>query len=50
VVSQVVLTNDEAYDLVLAIASGVLDTVEAIATLLRDATAPRAQFARGADP
>lgn len=34
------LTNDAAYDLVISIASGQLDTVEDIAAILRDATAP----------
>jgi death-on-curing protein len=34
------LTNDEAYDLVMAIAGGVLDDVETIAAHLADATRP----------
>lgn len=34
------LTNDAAYDLVMSIASGQLDTAEGIAAILRDATAP----------
>ncbi len=34
------LTNDEAYDLVMAIASGALDDVDAIAERLADATRP----------
>jgi death on curing protein len=34
------LTNDAAYDLVMSIASGQLDTAEDIAAILRDATAP----------
>jgi death-on-curing protein len=35
------LTNDEAYDLVIAIADGRLDTVDDIAARLRTATSPR---------
>jgi death-on-curing protein len=35
------LTNDEAYDLVISIATGELDTTDAIAAVLRDATRPR---------
>lgn len=35
------LTNDEAYDLVIAVASGVLDDVEDIAERLAHATEPR---------
>ena len=35
------LTNDEAYDLVISIATGQLDTTDAIAAVLRDATQPR---------
>jgi death on curing protein len=35
------LTNDDAYDLVIAVASGQLDTVEEIAAALRPATTPR---------
>jgi death-on-curing protein len=35
------LTNDEAYDLVISVATGELDTVDAIATVLRNATQPR---------
>ena len=36
------LTNDEAYDLVIAVAAGKLDSVEEIAAVLVNATAPRA--------
>jgi len=36
------LTNDGAYDLVIAVAAGQLDSVEAIAAGLAGATAPRA--------
>jgi death-on-curing protein len=36
------LTNDEAYDLVIAVAAGKLDTVDEIAAVLVNATAPRA--------
>jgi len=35
------LTNDAAYDLVISVASGKLDTVEEIAAVLRTATQPR---------
>jgi death-on-curing protein len=35
------LTNDAAYDLVISVASGQLDTVEEIAAALRPATNPR---------
>lgn len=35
------LTNDEAYDLVIAVASGELDDLEAIADSLRTGTQPR---------
>ena len=35
------LTNDAAYDLVIAVASGQLDTVDEIAAALRPATRPR---------
>ena len=35
------LTNDGAYDLVISVASGKLDTVEEIAAVLRPATRPR---------
>jgi len=35
------LTNDAAYDLVISVASGQLDTVEEIAAALRPATRPR---------
>jgi death-on-curing protein len=35
------LTNDDAYELVMSIASGQLDTVEEIAAILQDATRPR---------
>jgi death on curing protein len=34
------LTNDQAYDLVIAVAEGALDTVEEIAARLTDATQP----------
>jgi death-on-curing protein len=34
------LTNDEAYDLVMAVASGQLDTVDEIAAVLAQATRP----------
>ncbi|MEX5718567.1 type II toxin-antitoxin system death-on-curing family toxin [Geodermatophilus maliterrae] len=37
---QLTLSNDEAYELVMAIASGQLDDVASIAGLLRDGTAP----------
>jgi death on curing protein len=36
------LTNDGAYDLVIAVATGQLDSVEEIAALLAGATEPRA--------
>jgi death on curing protein len=35
------LTNDEAYDLVMSVAEGRLDTVDAIAAILQPATQPR---------
>jgi death-on-curing protein len=35
------LTNDEAYDLVMKVAAGDLDTVDDIATILQHATEPR---------
>ena len=35
------LTNDEAYDLVVKVASGQLDTVDDIAALIQSATQPR---------
>lgn len=35
------LTNDEAYDLVIAVATGELDDIPPIAERLRDATVPR---------
>ena len=35
------LTNDEAYDLIIRVASGELDAVESIATVLSASTAPR---------
>ncbi|HEY2507618.1 MAG TPA: type II toxin-antitoxin system death-on-curing family toxin [Streptosporangiaceae bacterium] len=35
------LTNDAAYELIMAVASGELDSVEAIAKVLVTATAPR---------
>ena len=35
------LTNDEAYDLVMSVAAGQLDEVDAIAAILRNATQPR---------
>jgi death-on-curing protein len=35
------LTNDETYGLVMAVAAGQLDAVDAIAAVLRNATAPR---------
>jgi death-on-curing protein len=34
------LTNDEAYDLVMSVASGQLDTVDVIAAVLQASTAP----------
>lgn len=36
------VTNDQAYDLVMSVASGELDTVDGIAAVLRPATWPRA--------
>lgn len=38
---RVILTNDQAYDLVIAVATGQLDQVEQIADALASATAPR---------
>jgi death on curing protein len=35
------LTNDEAYNLVISVAAGQLDAVDAIAAILRNATQPR---------
>ena len=35
------LTNDEAYNLVMSVAAGQLDTVDAIADVLQPATRPR---------
>jgi death-on-curing protein len=35
------LTNDEAYDLVMKVAAGALDTVDDIAAVLQHATEPR---------
>jgi death-on-curing protein len=35
------LTNDEAYDLIVAVATGTLDDVRSIADRLRDASEPR---------
>jgi death on curing protein len=35
------LTNDEAYDLVMSVATGELDTADAIAAVLQHATQPR---------
>lgn len=35
------LTNDEAYDLVMSVAAGYLDNVDAIAAVLQRATQPR---------
>jgi death on curing protein len=35
------LTNDEAYDLVMSVATGELDTADDIAAILRPATRPR---------
>jgi len=35
------LTNDQAYDLVMSVAAGQLDTVDAIAAVLQNATQPR---------
>ena len=34
------MTNDAAYDLVIGVAAGSLDSVDEIATILRDATQP----------
>jgi death-on-curing protein len=39
---QLTFTNDEAYDLVVAVAQGELDDVAGIATILRGHTEPRA--------
>lgn len=39
--SRLTLTNDEAYDLTVAVATGALDDVDEIAALLRRALAPR---------
>jgi len=39
---QLTLTNDEAYDLVIAVATGRLDDVTSIANVLRANTEPRA--------
>lgn len=36
------LTNDQAYDLVMSVATGQLDMVDGIAAILRPATQPRA--------
>jgi death on curing protein len=41
------LTNDAAYDLVMAVAAGQLDTVDDIAAVLRTATEPRRSSTRG---
>ncbi len=38
---QVTMTNDDAYDLVMAVATGDIDDVSAIAAALRAATEPR---------
>jgi death-on-curing protein len=38
---RLILTNDAAYDLVSGVAAGQLDTVEAIAAVLRTRPAPR---------
>jgi death-on-curing protein len=35
------LTNDEAYDLVMSVPAGQLDTADGIAAILRPATRPR---------
>jgi len=35
------LTNDQAYDLVMSVAAGQLDTVDAITAVLQNATQPR---------
>ena len=37
------LTNDAAYDLIISVAAGHLDTVEAITAILQTATRPRRQ-------
>ena len=37
------LTNDEAYDLIIAVSTGELDEVSTIADRLRDGTADRTQ-------
>jgi death on curing protein len=37
------LTNDAAYDLIISVASGQLDTVDAIAAVLQTASGPRKQ-------
>jgi death-on-curing protein len=37
------LANDEAYDLVVAVAAGTVDDVSSIAAVLRSHTAPRAR-------
>jgi death on curing protein len=39
--SRLTLSNDEAYDLVIAVAAGELDDVHGIATRIRHATEPR---------
>lgn len=38
---RLILTNDQAYDLVIAVAAGTLDTVDDIANRLAEATEPR---------
>ena len=38
---RLILTNDQAYDLVMKVAAGELDQAEGIAAILQDATAPR---------
>jgi death on curing protein len=38
---RLILTNDQANDLVMSVAAGQLDTVDAIAAVLRHATQPR---------
>ncbi len=38
---RLILTNDDAYDLIMAVADGRLDDVDAIASLLSPATKPR---------
>ncbi len=35
------LTGDEAYDLVISVAAGQLDNVDAVVAILQDATGPR---------